>query len=104
MDISSNPLQDWMDERNELRIRRQEAEHRCDVLRAENERLQRMLASESRGGALLIAEVEQQDKQVERLRAALRNLLAYTVKANVYTDRSPTIHEAEDALGDACQR
>ena len=60
-----------MDERNELRIRRQEADHRCELLRAEIERLQRMLASESRGGALLIAEVEQQDKQIDRLRALI---------------------------------
>lgn len=45
-------------------------------------------------------EVDALRAENERLRAALRSLLAYTVKTNVYTDRSPTIHEAEDALGD----
>ena len=32
-----------MDERNELRIRRQEADHRCELLRAEVERLRAAL-------------------------------------------------------------
>ena len=46
-------------------------ENRCELLRAEIERLQRMLAVESRGGALLIAEWKRQDKRIDRLRALI---------------------------------
>lgn len=68
-DISSNPLQDWMDERNELRIQRQEADHRCELLRAEVERL---TAWHKESGDLIgrqVNEITDLHNEIERLRS-----------------------------------
>ena len=78
----------------ELRAEVENYSARISDLRAENDSWQEAMLD-------LTERFRQSQVEIERLRAALRNLLAYTVKANVYTDRSPTIHEAEDALGDA---
>lgn len=76
VDKATNALQDWMDERDVLRIQKQEADHRSELLRAENERLKESdHVGCQRYEERLLAENEQLRARIAELETGIRKFL-----------------------------